>query len=102
MPLIVARAFARRRKRERRRRLEQRRRIRQRLWIGRSWGARVRHFAELGDLWMWLQLMWLQFDVARGPVAIIFGRFGVGLGSQPTPNDTDWTSDNLKLRPHEL
>ena len=27
-------------------------------------------FPKLGDLWMWLQLMWLQFDVVRGPVGV--------------------------------
>ncbi len=26
--------------------------------------------ATLGDLWMWLHLMWLQFEVARGPVGV--------------------------------
>ncbi len=34
----------------------------------------------LGDLWLWLQLMWLQFEVVRGSVAVrlgsIWGRFG--------------------------
>jgi hypothetical protein len=24
-----------------------------------------------GDLWMWLQLMWLQFEVVRSPVGIV-------------------------------
>ncbi len=32
--------------------------------------------ACLGDLWMWLQLMWLQFEVVRGPVGVVWGRFG--------------------------
>ena len=27
-----------------------------------------------------LQLMWLQFEVARGPVEVVWGRFGAGLG----------------------
>ncbi len=25
----------------------------------------------LGDLWMWLQLMWLQFEVVRGPLGVV-------------------------------
>ncbi len=57
----------------------------------------------LGDLWMWLQLMWLQCEVVRGPVGIVWGRFGTGLGpfgplTEPksTLNDTDRTSDNQK------
>ncbi len=30
---------------------------------------------RLGDLWMWLQLMWLQFEVVRGPVGVVRDRF---------------------------
>jgi hypothetical protein len=30
---------------------------------------------SLGVLWMWLQLMWLQFKVVRGPVGVVWGRF---------------------------
>ncbi len=48
----------------------------------------------LGGLWMWLQLRRLQFEVIRGPVGVVWTRFGVGLGpSGPqacptsTPND---------------
>ncbi len=26
-----------------------------------------------GDLWMWLQLMWLQFEVVRSPVGVAWG-----------------------------
>ncbi len=37
-------------------------------------------FASVGDQWMRLQLMWLQFEVVRGPVLIVWGRFGAGLG----------------------
>ncbi len=33
-----------------------------------------------GDLWMWLQLMWLQFEVVRNQVGVTWGRFGTGLG----------------------
>ena len=47
---------------------------------------------------MWLQLMWLQFEVVRGPVGVVWGRFGAGLGpcgprssSKTTPNDPDRT-----------
>ncbi len=29
---------------------------------------------------MWLQLMWLQFEVVRGPVGVVGGQFGAGLG----------------------
>ncbi len=25
---------------------------------------------------MWLQLMWLQFEVVRGPVGVVWGRLG--------------------------
>ncbi len=35
---------------------------------------------DIGDLWMWLHLMWLQSEVARGPVGVVGGRFGTGLG----------------------
>ncbi len=63
----------------------------------------------VGDLWMWLQLMWLQFEVVRGPVAVVWDRFEAGLGPfgpqagpKSTTNDPDRTSDNLKLQPHEL
>ncbi len=28
------------------------------------------------DLWMWLQLMRLQFEVVRGPVGVVWGRLG--------------------------
>ncbi len=31
---------------------------------------------RLGDLRMWLRLMWLQFEVVRGPVGVVWGRFG--------------------------
>jgi hypothetical protein len=62
-----------------------------------------------GDLCMWLQLTWLQFAVVRGPVGVIGGRFGTGLGpngpqpsSKSTPSDPDRTSDNLQLQPHDL
>ena len=64
---------------------------------------------SVGDLWMWLQVMWLQFEVVRGPVGVVQDRFGPGLGPnwaqagpKSTPNDPDRTSDNLKLQPHEL
>ena len=30
--------------------------------------AQSRTSMIVGDLWMWLQIMWLQFEVARGPV----------------------------------
>ena len=63
----------------------------------------------IGDLWMWLQLMWLQFEVVRGPVGVVWGRGGTDLGPagpqtcpKSDPNDPDRTSDNPKLQPHEL
>ncbi len=34
----------------------------------------------LGGLLMWLQLMWLQFEVVRGHVGVVWGQFGAGLG----------------------
>ncbi len=51
------------------------------------------------DVWMWVQLMWLQFEVVRGPVG---GAKGAQTGPKSTQNDPDRTSDNLKLQPHEL
>ncbi len=35
---------------------------------------------EFGDLWMSLQLMWLQSEVVRSPVGLVWVRFGAGLG----------------------
>ncbi len=68
--------------------------------ITRELGGRI-----VGDLWMWLKLMWLQFEVVRGRS----GSFGVDLKpkdpqSDPkaTPNNPDRTSDNLKLQPYAL
>ncbi len=43
------------------------------------------HGTRIGDLWMWLQLMWFQFEVVRGPVGIIGGRFGAGLPGPKKP-----------------
>jgi hypothetical protein len=43
---------------------------------------------KAGNLWMWLQLMWLQFEVVRGPVGVIWGRSGAGFrpkGPQTRP-----------------
>ena len=37
----------------------------------------------IGDLWMWLQFMWLQFEIVRGPVGVAWGRFAAGL--EPVP-----------------
>ncbi len=33
----------------------------------------------VGHLWLWLQLMWLQIEAVRGPVGVVWGRFGAGL-----------------------
>ncbi len=38
------------------------------------------HLNTFGDLWMWLELMWLQFEFVRGPVGVAWGRFGAGMG----------------------
>ena len=73
---LVAKSLAWQARRERR----ARRALVRRLWHGRSTGAILKKCEELGDLWMWLQLMWLQFVVVRGPVAVVCGRFGAGLG----------------------
>jgi hypothetical protein len=58
---------------------------------------------------MWLQLVWLQVEVVRGPVGLAWDPFGAGLGPKgpqtgpkSIPNDPDLTSDNLKLHPEEL
>ncbi len=54
---------------------------------------------------MWLQLMWLQFEVVRGPVGVVCDRFEVGgpqAGPKSTLNDFDRTSGHLKLLPHKL
>ncbi len=66
---------------------------------GLIWGACV-DVARIGDLWMWLQLMWLRFEAVRGPAGVVWGRGP--LGPKSAVNDTDRTSDNLKLQPHEL
>ncbi len=41
---------------------------------------------EVGDLWMWLELMRLQFEVVRGPVGVVWGRFEAGFGPKLAPN----------------
>ena len=51
--------------------------------------------ALLGDLWMWLQLMWLQFEVVRGPVGVVWDRFGAGLEPFGRKN---WHKPQLDLR----
>ncbi len=51
---------------------------------------------------MWLQLMWLQSEIVRGPVGVDWGPFGPQTGPKSILNDPDRTSDNLKLQPHEL
>ncbi len=59
---------------------------------------------QLGDLWMWLQLMWLHFEVVRGPVGVVWECFGAGAGlfgpqtgPKSTTDNPDRTSDNLKI-----
>ncbi len=39
--------------------------------------------ATLGDLWMWLQLTWLKKEIVRGPIGVVWDRFGAGLGPSP-------------------
>ncbi len=66
--------------------------------------------AHLGDLWMWLQLMRLHFEVVvRGPVGVIWGRFcaesgpvGPQTGPTSTSIDPDRTTGNFKLQPHQV
>ena len=43
---------------------------------------------QFGDLWMRLQLMWLQFEVVRGPVGV-WGRLGA---PKPAPNRPQMTA----------
>ncbi len=57
-----------------------------RFWVlfsGFGWvlGGSFRRVLEgpvgfIGDLWMRLQLLWLQFEVVRSPVGVVWGRFG--------------------------
>ena len=58
---------------------------------------------------MWLQLVWLQFEVIQGPAGKVCDGFWVGLGlkepqtgPKSTAHDSDRTLDNPKLRPHEM
>jgi hypothetical protein len=41
----------------------------------------------MGDLWMWLQLMWLQFEVVRSPVGVNSGPVGGPLAPKPSHLD---------------
>ncbi len=54
----------------------------------------------IGDLWMWLKLMWLQFEVVQGPVGVVWNRFGARFGVLWAPNRPPKTT--FKLQPHEL
>ncbi len=52
------------------------------------------------DLWMLLQIVWLQFEVARGPVGVVSARFEASLGPfwpeagpKSTPTGTRTTSN---------
>ncbi len=61
----------------------------------------------IGDLWVWLQFMWLQLEVVRGPVGV--DRFGAGLGRKgpqsgpkSATEDPYRTSDSFALQPHEM
>jgi hypothetical protein len=63
--------------------------------------------SQLGDLWMWLQLVWLQFGVVRSGSSVVdlgpgLGLFAPQAGPTSTPNDPDQTSDILNLQPHDL
>ena len=78
---------------------------------GRPVGRGLGDFPQsvIGDLWMWPQLRWLQFEVVRGPTGVVWGRFGGGWGAPWAPNRPQIgptgprrTSHNLKLQPHEL
>ncbi len=53
--------------------------------------------------------LWISYNSVRNTVGLVWGLFGAGLGPfgpqadlKSTPNDTDRTSENLKLRPHVL
>ena len=57
-----------------------------------SWLYKCEVETSFGDLGMWLQLMWLQFEVVRGPVGVVWGRFGPAWGPKdlkPTPSTQD-------------
>ncbi len=40
---------------------------------GAIWAGDAPKTDKYGDLWMWLQLMWLKFEVVRGPVGVVWG-----------------------------
>ena len=57
----------------------------------------------IGDLWMWLQLMWLQVALVRGPVGVVWGRCGTDFGPQspkPVPNRTQTTPTRPRTTPN--
>ncbi len=61
-------------------------------------GGAPKHPACIGDLLMWLLLMWLQFDAVRGPVGVDLGPKELQTGPKSILNDPDRTWDNLKLQ----
>jgi hypothetical protein len=68
------------------------------LWAGLILNV-ARAKAYLGDLWMWLQLMGLQFEVVRGPVGVVWGRCGASLwhfGRKPAPSRPQATPTGLR------
>ncbi len=49
----------------------------------------LRPLPHVDDLWMWLQLMWLQFETVRCPVKVVgvdVGAVWGSLGPKPAPN----------------
>jgi hypothetical protein len=74
-----------------------------RIPTGRREGARTARSPGssleqlFSDLWMWLQLTWLPFEVVRRPVGVFWGRFGTGLGFQKAPSRPQ--SDPKRPRP---
>ena len=58
--------------------------------------------SRIGDLWMWLQLMWLQFEVVRGPVGVVWGRFGAGAIWAPSRFQNDTKRPQPDLGPRQI
>ncbi len=60
--------------------------------------ARQRTTWDPGGLLIWLQLMWLQFEVVRGPVGVVWGRFG----TLPRPALTSNAVTREFTKPHDM
>ncbi len=55
---------------------------------------------RLGDLWMWLQLMWLQFEVVRGPVVVDLEPSWSKKGPKPASDRPQTTPTGLRTSSH--